>query len=217
MAEGINYGELVQAIQDYAEYDETKFVDNIPLFVKLTERSIWGFLNLPYYKLDAPAVTIASDRFVTVPTDFLAPLSLGVINPATSEIEYLLNKDVSFMREVFPGSTEAIPQFYGMFNESTFILAPVPDQAYTLEILYTGVPPTLVGADSNTTWLSEHGFETLLYGCLREGYTFMKGELELINEYKERYVVGLKNLKNLGEAMDLQDIYRSGELRRAPA
>lgn len=217
------YSGLKTAIQEYCEYAGNEAFDaNLDTFIKIAERSIWGFLQLPYFKQNSTAVLTASSAYFPLPEDFLAAFSLRLVSDPSGEVvaePYLIEKDVNYIREVYPDSTtEGAPRFYALFDEATMLLGPTPDIAYLAELHYAHQPPSLTAqVDAGTTWLSENAPEALLYGSLREAYTFMKGDHELLNEYKERYVQALVNLKNLGEARDMKDIYRAGALVRKEA
>lgn len=207
------FGEFVTRIQDYAEYTETSFVDNIPTFIKNAEERIFYLLQLPFFKRNVTAAGSAGNRYLAMPSDFRAPLSLAVTD-GSGDISFLLNKDVSFMREVFPGSVEGLPKFYGLFEDNTFILAPIPDISYTFELHYAFQPVSLTSGDNNTTtWLSINATDALFYGAMGEAYLYMKGDEDLLAKYEERFVIAIKRLQNLGEARDRKDIYRDGEKR----
>jgi len=141
----------------------------------------------------------------------LSVFSLSVVD-ADGDYEFLLAKDVNFIREAFPSqSTEAKPQYYGIFNEDFFILGPTPDSNYTVQLHYYYDPPSIVSA--GTSWLGDNAETALLYGSLIEAYTFMKGETELINLYGSRYKEAMEHLMNLGEGRNRMDSYRNGEPR----
>ena len=97
------------------------------------------------------------------------------------------------------------------FDDDTFILAPTPDATYTVELHYYYYPTSIVSAA--TTWLGDNYEQVLLYGCLLEAYTYMKGDADLMTLYKSRYDEGMKQLKMLGDGKDRRDTYRSGQVR----
>ena len=137
---------------------------------------------------------------------------------------FLLNKDVNFMREAYPGPTSTgIPKYYALFgptvsastisNELSFILGPTPDTTYSAELHYYYYPESITVASSGQTWLGDNFDTVLLYGSLVEAYTFMKGEPDLVALYKQKYVEALALAKRLGDGMERQDAYRSGQVR----
>lgn len=207
----MNYSELTQAIQDYCENDETTFVSNIPVFVRQAEERINRAVQIPDLRRNVTGSLTASNRFLAQPSDFLSVFSLAVVD-GDGDYEFLLPKDVNFIREAFPSqSTEAKPQYYGIFDDDTFILAPTPDDNYTVQLHYYYDPPSIVSA--GTSWLGDNAETALLYGSLIEAYTFMKGETDLINLYTARYNEAIAQLFNLGEGRNRMDSYRDGEPR----
>ena len=205
----MNYSELVQAIQDYTENDETTFVNQIPRFVKQTEERIARAVLVPNLRRNVTGTLTASNRFLSTPSDFLAVFSIAVID-GDGNYSYLLNKDVNFIREAFDDTaTEGEPVYYGLFDEGSFIVGPTPDQAYNVQLHYYYQPESIV--DAGTSWYGDNAESALLYGCLLEAYTFMKGEADLINLYAERYSEAMKQLYVLGEGRNRRDSYRNGE------
>ena len=146
-----------------------------------------------------------------MPSDFLAPYSLAVDN---SGYEFLLFKDVSFIREAYPvGTTEGIPKHYAVFDENSFILGPTPNSNLTAELHYFYKPESITASSDGTSWLGTNAESTLLYGCLVEAYTFLKGDPDMLNLYTARYEDALGKLKTLGEGYSTTDSYRSGSVR----
>jgi hypothetical protein len=205
----LTYAELRQEIQDYTENDETSFVNNIPSFIERAEQRVYYWVQLPLFRANATGTTTVGNRYLTLPDDFKAPLSLRVVDG-----EYLINKDVSFIREAFPGSVQSAPRYYGLFDDDTIIMGPIPDQAYSVELHYSYEPASLTAAgDDGTTWLSENAQDALLYASLVQAYTYMKGEEDIIKNYDSQFSLAINRLKNLGEARNRKDVYRGGELR----
>jgi hypothetical protein len=153
---------------------------------------------------------------------------LAVID-AVGAYEYLLNKDVNFIRQAYPTPTDtAIPKYYALFgptttndptpvitNELSFILGPTPDSTYTVELHYYYYPESITTAASGQTWLGDNFDTVLLYGSLVEAYTFMKGETDLIAGYDMKYKEALALAQRLGDGLERQDAYRSGQYRQA--
>jgi hypothetical protein len=136
-----------------------------------------------------------------------------VIN-AANEYHYLLNKDVNFIRESYPDTDAAFyaePQYYAIFDDNTFILGPTPDADYAVELHYFYYPESIVTA--GTTWLGNNFDSVLLYGALLEAANFMKSDADTVALYKERFERAMSELKQLGDAKDRQDSYRSGQVR----
>lgn len=210
----MTYGELKQAIQDYTENDESTFVSNIPLFIRLAEERILKSVQLNLFQKNQFGNMTSGNEYLAAPSDFLAPFSLSI--DVDGDKEFLLFKDLDFVQSYTPdATTTGQPKYYAQFDVNNFIIAPTPDANYTVDIHYLYRPASLTaGSDSGTSWLSDNAEISLLYGALVEAYTFMKGEPTLIGLYNQRFMEGLSRLKNLGEAQETMDEYRYGSLRK---
>jgi hypothetical protein len=207
----MNYAELVQAIKDYTENEETTFVSQIPTFVRQAEERINRSVMIPDLRKNVTGTVTPAFRFLAVPDDYLAVFSMAVID-GDGNYEFLLHKDVNFIREAYPdNSTAGKPVYYGLFDETSFILAPTPDTDYTIQLHYYYDPQSIV--DAGTSWYGDNAESALLYGSLIEAYTFMKGEQDLINLYGSRYEEAMIQLKELGDGRNKRDSYRNGEPR----
>jgi len=210
----MTYGELKQAIQDYTENDESTFVSNIPLFIRLAEERILKSVQLNLFQKNQFGNMTSGNEYLAAPSDFLAPFSLSI--DVSGDKEFLLFKDLDFVQSYNPdATTTGQPKYYAQFDVDNVIIAPTPDANYTVDIHYLYRPASLTaGSDSGTSWLSENAEITLLYAALVEAYTFMKGEPNLLMLYNQRFMEGLSRLKNLGEAQETMDEYRYGTLRK---
>ena len=302
----MDYTALSNAIQAYTENTEADFVANIPVFVTQAEQRIYNSVQFPSIRKNVTGVTTLNNKYLQCPLDFLAVYSMAVIDAAGS-YEYLLNKDVNFIRQAYPQPTDtAIPKYYALFgpqsndaNELSFILGPTPNTTYSVELHYYFYPPSIVqssvssigtitggsgytngtyfdvpltggsgsgalatitvaggvvtvvtvtdggtqyvvgntlsaaassiggtgasfsvpvAAVSNSTgtsWLGDNFDSVLLYGSLVEAYTYMKGESDIMALYNGKYQEALALAKRLGDGMERQDAYRSGQYRQA--
>ncbi len=221
----MNYSTLFQTIQAYAENNfpdtvvstttatTTSFLtkDQVDTFIRQAEQRIYNSVNLPVMRENVTGNCTSGNRFLSTPIDWLSTFSLARIN-ADGSYDYLLNKDVEFIRESFPiPATTGAPTHYAIFDENTFILGPTPDADYTMELLYYAYPASIV--TSGTTWLGTNFDSALLYGSLLEAYAFMKGEKDVNDNYVARYNEALAMLKQLGEGKDRQDTYRTTQTR----
>ena len=207
------YTTLKNAIQDYLETTETTFVNNLPVIIKQAEDRILKSIQLPDFRKNVTGSTTDGTPYLTMPSDFLAPYSLAVDN---SGYEFLIFKEVSFIRESYPvATTEGIPKYYAIFDENTFILGPTPNTNLTAELHYFYKPESITASSDGTSWLGTNSESTLLYGSLVEAYTFLKGDADMLNLYISRYEDALGKLKVLGEGYDTTDSYRSGTVRQA--
>jgi len=217
----MNYAELVVAVTDYTE--NTVPTANMNTFITQAEQRIYNTVQFPSIRKNVTGTTTASNKYLSCPDDFLAVYSMAVID-GTGAYEYLLNKDVNFIRQAYPTPTDtAIPKYYALFgptvassvisNELSFILGPTPDAGYSVELHYYYYPESIVTA--STTWLGDNFDTVLLYGALVEAYTYMKGETDMLALYDGKYKEALALAKRLGDGMERQDAYRSGQYRQA--
>jgi hypothetical protein len=208
----MNYAALVTLIQDYCGNAESSFVANIPNFVQLAEERIYNSVQIPAIRKNQTGAITASNKYLTLPTDWLATFSLAVVNPTTQAQTFLLNKDVNFIRESFPVPTDtSTPTHYAQFDSGTLLLGPTPDLSYAVELHYYYYPESIVTA--GTSWLGDNFETVLLYGSLREAYQYMKGEEDITAQYENKYQEALALLKVLGDGKDRRDAYRSGQAR----
>jgi hypothetical protein len=210
------YAQLKQAIQDYTDNNETTFVNNLPLFIRQAEERILKNVQLSLFRKNVTASATASNQFLAVPSDFLAPFSLSYRGDDGDRV-FVEFKDVSFVQTYTPDSTtEGTPKYYAQFDVDNFLLGPTPDTTYTMELHYLYRPASLTaGSESGTTWLSENAEMAMLYGSLIEAYIFMKGEQDVMAAYNQRFQESLMGVKLLGEAKETTDQYRTGMVIRA--
>jgi len=226
----LNYQELVTSIQSYTEnqFPDVYLADGstesstsqINRFIEQAEQRIYNSVQFPSLRRNVTGFTSQNNKYLACPADFLATYSMAVV-AADGSYEYLLNKDVNFIRQAYPQPTDlAIPKYYALFGPSysnstelSFILGPTPDAAYTVELHYFFYPESITV--SNTTWLGDNFDSVLLYGSLVEAYTFMKGEQDIISLYDTKFKEALALAKRLGDGMERQDAYRSGQFRQA--
>ena len=211
----MTYGELKQAIQDYTENDETSFVNNLPLFIRLAEERILKSVQLSLFQKNQSGSMTSGNQNLAAPSDFLAPFSLSI--DVNGDKEFLLFKDLDFIQTYTPdATTTGQPKYYAQFDVDNFIIGPTPNANYTVDIHYLYRPLSLTaGTDSGTSWLSTNAEIALLYGSLVEAYTYMKGDPNLMQMYNQRLGEGISRLKNLGEAQEVVDEYRYGQIRKA--
>jgi hypothetical protein len=233
----MTYNELFAAIQSYTEnqFPETYLADGsavssttqINTFIQQAEQRIFNTVQFPSLRKNVMGITTNNNKYLSCPSDFLASYSLAVID-ADGNYEYLLNKDVNFIRQAYPNTNAAyngLPRYYALFgpttsgttitDELTFILGPTPDAAYDVELHYYYYPESITTAGDGRTWLGDNFDSVLLYGSLVEAATFMKEEADIITNYNTKYNEALAMAKRLGDGMERQDAYRSGQYRQA--
>ena len=215
----MNYGQLSAAIRAYTEnaFPDTIGTggltsdEQIDTFIKQAEQRIFNTVQLLDLRKSVTGNCTASNKYLSVPTDWLATFSIAVID-GSGNYEYLLNKDVNFIRQAFPNPSDTgVPTHYAYFDQNSFILGPTPDANYGVELHYFYYPESIV--DAGTSWLGDNFDSVLLYGSLLEAYTFMKGEQDIMADYQKRYDEAMMMLKQLGEGKNRQDMYRSGQAR----
>ena len=203
---------LKSAIQDYTNNTESSFVSNLDEFIVVTEDRIQKLVELPIFRKNVTATVTSGNQYLTMPTDFLAPYSLAVDN---SGYEYLNFKDVTFIRSSYPvATTTGVPKYYAIYDENSFIVAPTPSSSFGVELNYSYKPTSITTASSGTSWLGTNATDCLLYGCLVEAYTFMKGEADIVANYDKRFMQGIDRLKVLGEGKNTKDEDRTGPPRK---
>lgn len=206
----MNYSELVTLIQEYLEEDEATFVANIPVFVKLAEERIYRAVALQALQKNVTSSLTTDDKYVTLPTDYWSPLEIAVIDGDSHY--FLYPKDVSFIRAAYPDPTDTgRPRYYAMFNDTTLILGPTPDDDYDIEMHYIYKPASIV--DDSETWLGTNGEQALLYGSIVEAYKYLKGDKDLMEEYEKSFMEGVARLKMLAEGKNRSDSYRNQPMK----
>ena len=228
----MNYSQLVTAIQDYTENSFNYSTNPTPIntFIEQAEQRIYNTVQFPSLRKNQYTSITSSNKYVSLPEDFLAVYSLALVtgvvggNLDTGTFEYLLNKDVNFIRQAYPAPNDkGEPKYYALFgptivnsavtNELSVIIGPTPDAAYYVELHYYYYPESIVTA--TTTWLGDNFDSVLLYGSIVEAYTYMKGEPDIMAFYDTKYKEALALAKRLGDGMERQDAYRSGQYRQA--
>ena len=222
----MNYTTLFETIKSYVENDfpDTQWTDTagtgtitftqkeqVDTFIRQAEQRIYNSVQLPALRKNVTGNCTLGNKYLAMPSDWLSMFSLSIIR-STGVQEYLLNKDVEFIRSCFPNPNDTgEPTHYAIFDNNTMILGPTPDDNYSMEMHYYYYPASIV--DVNTSWLGDHFDSALLYGALLEAYTFMKGEKDVLDNYTARYGEAMALLKQLGDGKDRQDTYRSGQVR----
>jgi hypothetical protein len=228
----MTYDELYASIQSYTEnqFPETYLADGtavstetqINTIIQQAEQRIYNTVQFPSLRKNVLGNLTVGNKYLSCPNDFLATYSLAAIDIATGAYEYLLNKDVNFIRQAYPIPNDtAFPKYYALFgptvisgsvtNELSFIVGPTPDADYQVELHYYYYPESIVTAGS--TWLGDNFDTVLLYGCLVEAYIFMKGEADLAAAYEAKYKEALGMAKRLGDGMERGDAYRDGQVK----
>jgi hypothetical protein len=234
----MTYTELFIAVKNYLQNDfptntwtnvagtgttTSDGTEQINTFITQAEERIYNSVQIPALRKNVTGLTTANNKYLSCPGDFLSVFSMAVID-ASGAYEYLLNKDVNFIRQAYPVPTDtAIPKYYALFgptvvtsvitDELSFILGPTPDAAYTIELHYNYYPESITVAADGRTWLGDNYSPVLLYGALLEAYVFLKGEQDMMVAYKAKYDEAMGQLNRLGTGLERGDAYRDGQAK----
>jgi hypothetical protein len=234
----MTYNELFIAVKNYLQNDfptntwtnvagtgvtTSDGTEQINFFITQAEERIYNTVQIPPLRKNVTGVTTAGNKYLSSPSDFMSVFSMAVIDGAGS-YEYLLNKDVNFIRESYPNPTETgLPRYYALFgptvvsntitDELSFILGPTPNAIYNIELHYYAYPESITVAADGRTWLGDNYSPVLLYGAMLEAYVFLKGETDMMAVYKGRYDEALGQLNRLGTGLERGDAYRDGQAR----
>jgi hypothetical protein len=234
----VDYNELFYSVKNYLQNDfptntwtniagnstqNSTGKDQIDTLIKQAEKRIYNTVQIPALRKNVTGQTTGGNSYLSCPTDFLSVFSMAVID-GTGEYFYLLNKDVNFIREVYPSpTTQGIPKYYAIFgptvisnvisDELSFLLGPTPDILYDVELNYYYYPESIVDAQDGTTWLGDNYSPALLYGTLVEGYIYMKGEQDMMAYYEKKFMEALSQLNRLGTGLERGDAYRDGQAK----
>lgn len=234
----MTYNELFIAVKNYLQNDfpsntwtnvagtgttTSDGTEQINLFISQAEERVYNTVQIPALRKNVTGVTTNGNKYLSCPSDFLAVFSMAVID-GDGNYEYLLNKDVNFMRAAYPSPSDTgLPQYYALFgptvanntitDELSFILAPTPDAIYNVELHYYYYPESITVAADGRTWLGDNYSPVLLYGTLVEAYTFLKGEVDLTVQYEKKYQEAMAQLNRLGTGLERGDAYRDGQAK----
>ena len=232
----MTYNELFIAVKNYLQNDfpsntwtnvagtgttTSDGTEQINTFITQAEERIYNTVQIPALRKNVTGVTSGSNQYLSCPNDFLSVFSMAVID-GSGNYEFLLNKDVNFIRAAYPNPNETgIPRYYALFgptvassvitDELSFILGPTPDAVYNVELHYFYYPESITTA--GTSWLADNYSPVLLYGTMVEAYIFLKGEVDLMTAYEKKYNEAMGQLNRLGTGLERGDAYRDGQAR----
>jgi hypothetical protein len=225
----MNYTQLVAAVSDYTEnnFPTITLADSstvtstqqINRFIEQAEQRIYNSVQFPSLRKTTTLTTTSGSQYLNCPDDYLASYAVAI--STSTDYVFLLNKDVSFIRQAYPLVTDTgSPQYYALFGpqassdlELRFILGPTPDAAYSVELQYFFYPESITTTATGRTWLGDNFDTVLLYGCLVEAYGYMKGENDLMVMYDTKYKEALALAKRLGDGLERGDAYRDGQTK----
>lgn|SRR5262245_42810575 len=208
----ISYTELRARIQDYTENYEATFAENIDTFIRQAENRVAHVVRLPPHRKHQTGLTVAGERFIQPPSDYLSADSIFVLDPTTNEWEPVMDKEPEWIRSCYPlNSKQGLPRFHAKQDDITLLFGPTPDLVYQLELDYFAYPPSIVTTE--TSYIGNRCESLLLYGCLIEAYTFMKGEMDLLAFYDKKYAEAAQLYKQFGDGRVRKDSYEEPDKR----
>lgn len=234
----MTYNELFIAVKNYLQNDfptntwtdvagtgvtTSDGTEQINTFITQAEERIYNSVQIPPLRKNVTGVTTSGNKYLSSPPDFMSVFSMAVID-GDGNYEYLLNKDVNYIRAAYPNpASTGLPQYYALFgptvvsntitDELSFILGPTPDAIYNVELHYYAYPESITVAADGRTWLGDNYSPVLLYGTMLEAYVFLKGEQDMMAVYKGKYDEALSQLNRLGTGLERGDAYRDGQAK----
>jgi len=237
----VTYDELFIAVKNYLQNDfpsntwtnvagtgttTSGGTEQINTFITQAEERIYNTVQIPALRKNVTGVTANGNKYLSCPDDFLSVFSMAVID-GSGNYEYLLNKDVNYIRAAFPNpSSTGAPQYYALFgpattsdttpvitNELTFLLGPTPNSNYSVELHYYYYPTSITVSSNGRTWLGDNYSPALLYGTMVEAYIFLKGEQDMMAAYEKKFQESLSQLNRLGTGLERGDAYRDGQAK----
>jgi hypothetical protein len=205
----MNYNQLVAELQSYTE--NVFSVADINTFITQAEQRIANAVQLPASFKYSTLTTSIGVATLTLPADYLATFSVSLQLPSGAQA-YLVNKDFTFLREAFPTTATGQPQYYALSQAYELTLAPIPSAVYPVNVAYYGYPDSIT-LPAGTSWLGDNFSSALLYGSLVEAYTFMKGDQDVMALYDTKFKEAMALLKQLADAKNRQDTFRSDQVR----
>jgi hypothetical protein len=212
----MTYDELKQKIIDYTEVSSNVFTDTILNgFINDAEFRILREVDSDNNRRYVTANLIASTRFIDTPTDLLIIRSAQIVDSelasgdTNQNRDFLQFRDTSFMSEFNPTATTGVPKYYSNWDETRIVVAPTPDQTYTIQLNYI-LKPTGLSSTNTTTYLSTEFPNGLLYACLVEAYGFLKGPVDMLQLYDKKYVEAVKGFSIEQMGRRRRDEYQAG-------
>jgi hypothetical protein len=199
----ITHANFLTQVRNYTEVDSNVLSDTlIDQFIRNAELDIAGKVDYDDLRKYATTSTIASQRYLSMPSDLIYLRSVQITNSGVRD--FLEKRDTSFISEFNPSETNATPKYYANWDDQNIVLAPTPDQAYTIQINYIIDPPHFTS--SNSTFLSTYQDQLLLYSVLAECFSYLKGPMDMYKLYLDKY-----NESTQGFAMQQMGSRRRGQ------
>jgi hypothetical protein len=210
----MTYAELVQKIRDYTEVDSNVLTSTIiDGFISDAEFRILREVDSDNNRRYSTASLVLNTRFIDTPDNLLVVRSAQIVDSdgtaATDNRDFLQYRDTNFMAEFNPTGSTGVPKYYGYWDEGTLVFAPTPNATYTIQLNYI-LKPTGLSATNTTTYLSLQFPNGLLYACLVEAYGFLKGPIDMLQQYDKKYVEAVKGFSIEQMGRRRRDEYQAG-------
>lgn len=210
----MTYDELVTKIRNYTEVDSNVLTATIiDGFIEDSEFRILRDVDSDSNRRYASANLVASTRFIDAPTDALIIRSAQIVDSdgvgVADNRDFLQWRDTSFMSEFNPTNATGVPKYYSWWDKDTIVVAPTPNATFTIQLNYILKDPGL-SSTNTTTYISLNFPNGLLYACLVEAFSFLKGPNDLLQLYEGKYkqVVEGFAIEQMGRRR--RDEYQSG-------
>ena len=213
----MNYQQLQNAIRSYAEIDSNGLNDtDIATVVQNAENRIYRELNIDAFRLYASAITVTGVSTISVPAGLRNIRYVELID-SSGNVSNLLEKETSFMAEYNsqPNNTTywQEPKYWANWDELNWLVAPTPDNNYTINIAYYQQPVSITTTSNSTTYVSTYAQDVLLYASLTETYKYLKGTPDMIQAFEQSYQIAVKSFGDEQLGLRKRDEYTEGELR----
>ena len=210
----MTYAELIQKIRDYTEVSANVLTDSILNdMIENVEFRILRDVDSDNNRRYATANVLTNTRFIDTPTNALVIRSAQIVDSdgtaSADNRDFLQFRDTSFMSEFNPTGATGVPKYYSMWDEDTIVMAPTPNATYTIQLNYILKDPGL-SATNTTTYLSTYFPNGLLYACLAEAYGFLKGPVDMLQLYDNKYVEAVKGFSIEQMGRRRRDEYQAG-------
>jgi len=210
----MNYSELLSNVRNYTEVGSEVLSDSIiDIFIVNTENKVQKQLDLDAFRKFATSSFTVGSPFITLPDDFDLERGVQIVDTATNDRTWLEQRDTTFIDEYNVDRTNNTgkPRYYANWDQNTFIFAPTPDAAYTIELWYNKTPDRL-SSTNTTTWLSTNAPEILIYGVITEAFSYLKNPT-FVQLYEQKYSQAVQGLSVTQMGRKRRDEYADGVLR----
>ena len=225
---GFTYATLTTAILNYTEVDSNVLTSTITnQIIENTELRILRDVPIDAYKKQNIGNLVTGQNTINVPAKTLFVKGVQVYDSTTATTgtsDWLEKKDESYIQE-YVSSTEssarAKPKYYAMFGgatgitdttSGTLLLSPAPDTTYEFKIHYETIPTGLSGSNT-TTYISQYFGNGLLYACLSEAFSYLKGPIDMLTLYENKYKQELEKFAAEQLGRRKRDDYTDGTVR----